>query len=53
MIKKSFPFASFDFEGVFGRHPTGKILSVVFYLKGVYFECKFWIFWFAIADAEN
>ena len=37
MIKKSFPFFSFDFESVFAKHPTGNILSFLFYPKAVYF----------------
>ena len=36
-------FFSSNFESVFAKHLTGKILSFVFYPKAVYFECKFWI----------
>ena len=32
-----------DFESVFAKHPTGKILSFVLYPKVVYFACKLWI----------
>ena len=46
-------FFSFDFESVFTKHPTGKILSFVFYPKAVYFECKFWISRSAITHAQN
>ena len=54
MVKKSFPFfLSFDFESVFAKHPTGKILSFVFYPKAVYFECKFSIPRSAITHAQN
>ena len=41
--QKIISFFPFDFESVFAKHPTGKILSFVFYPKAVYFECKFWI----------
>ena len=41
--QKIISFFSSDFESVFAKHPTGKILSFVFYPKAVYFECKFWI----------
>ena len=53
MIKKSFPFFSVDFESVFAKHLTGKILSFVFYPKAVYFVCKFWISRSAITHAQN
>ena len=39
--QKIISFFSSDFESVFAKHPTGKILSFVFYPKAVYFECKF------------
>ena len=39
--QKIISFFSYDFESVFAKHPTGKILSFVFYPKAVYFECKF------------
>ena len=39
--QKIISFFSSDFESVFAKHPTGKILSFVFYRKAVYFECKF------------
>ena len=42
-----------DFESVFAKHPTGKILSFVFYPKAVYFECKFWISRSAITHVQN
>ena len=41
--QKNHFFFSSDFESVFAKHPTGKILRFVFYPKAVYFECKFWI----------
>ena len=41
--QKIISFFSSDFESVFAKHPTGKILSFVFYPKAVYFVCKFWI----------
>ena len=41
--QKIISFFPFDFESVFVKHPTGKILSFVFYPKAVCFECKFWI----------
>ena len=46
-------FFSSDFESVFAKHPTGKILSFVFYPKAVYFECKFWISRSAITHVQN
>ena len=39
--QKVISFFSFDFESVFAKQPTGKILSFVFYPKAVYLECKF------------
>ena len=51
MIKKN--HFSFDFENVFAKHPTGKILSFVLYPKAVYFECKFWISRSAITHGQN
>ena len=39
--QKIISFFSSDFKSVFAKHPTGKILSFVFYQKAVYFECKF------------
>ena len=51
--QKIISFFSFDFESVFAKHPTGKILSFVFYPKAVYFECKFWISQSAITHAQN
>ena len=51
--QKIISFFSFDFESVFAKHPTGKILSFVFYLKAVYFECKFGISRSAITHAQN
>ena len=42
---------SFDFESVFAKHPTGKILSFVFHPKAVYFESKFSISRSAITHA--
>ena len=51
--QKIISFFSFDFESVFAKHPTGKILSFVFYPKAVYFECKFWISRSAITHAQN
>ena len=51
--QKIISFFSSDFEGVFAKHPNGKILSFVFYLKAVYFECKFWISPSAITHAQN
>ena len=41
--QKIISFYTSDFESVFAKHLTGKILSFVFYPKAVYFECKFWI----------
>ena len=46
-------FFSSDFESVFTQHPTGKILSFAFYLKAVYFECKFWISWSVITHVQK
>ena len=46
-------FLSTDFESVFAKHQTGKILSFVFYPKAVYFECKFWISRSAITHVQN
>ena len=46
-------FISSDFESVFAKDPTGKILSFVFYPKAVYFECKFWFSRSAITNAQN
>ena len=46
-------FISSDFESVFAKDPTGKILSFVFYPKAVYFECKFWISRSAITHVQN
>ena len=51
--QKIISFYSSDFESVFAKHPTGKILSFVFYPKAVYFECKFWISRSAITHAQN
>ena len=34
-------FFSFYFESVFAKHPTGKILSFLFYLKAVYLSVSF------------
>ena len=36
--EKIISFFSFDFESIFAKHPTDKILGFVFYLKAVYFE---------------
>ena len=44
---------SSNFESVFAKHSTGKILSFVFYLKAVYFDCKFWISGSAITHVHN
>ena len=51
--QKIISFFSSDFESVFAKHPTGKILSFVFYPKAVYFECKFWISRSAITHVQN
>ena len=51
--KKISSFFSSDFERVFAYHLTGKILSFKFYLKAVYFECKFWILRYAITRVQN
>ena len=51
--QKIISFFSFDFESVFAKHPTGKILSFVFYPNAVYFECKFWISRSAITHAQS
>ena len=51
--QKIISFFSSDFESVFTKHPTGKILSFVFYPKAVYFECKFWTSRSAIAQVQN
>ena len=34
-------FISSDFESVFAKHPTGKILSFVFYPKALFFSVSF------------
>ena len=51
--QKIISFFSADFESAFAKHPTGKILSFVFYPKAVYFECKFWISRSAITHVQN
>ena len=51
--QKIISFFSSDFESVFAKHPTGKILSFVFYPKAVYFECKFWISRSTITHIQN
>ena len=51
--QKIISFFSSDFESVFVKYATGKILSFVFYPKAVYFECKFWISWSVIAHIQN
>ena len=51
--QKIISFFSSDFESVFAKHPTGKILSFVLYPKAVYFECKFWISRSAITHVQN
>ena len=51
--KKISSFFSSDFESVFAKHPTGKILSFDFCPKAVYFECKFWITLSAISHVQN
>ena len=51
--QKIIAFFSSDFENVFAKHPTGKIVSFVFYPKAVYFECKFWISRSAITHVQN
>ena len=51
--QKIISFFSSDFESVFAKHLTGKILSFVFYPKAVYFECKFWISRSAITRVHN
>ena len=52
--QKIISFFSSDFESVFAKHPTGKILRFVFYPKAVYFECiKFWISRSAITHVQN
>ena len=51
--QKIISFFPSDFESVFAKHPTGKILSFVFYPKAVYFECKFWISRSAITHVQN
>ena len=51
--QKIISFFSSDFESLFAKHPTGKILSFVFYPKAVYFECKFWISRSAITHVQN
>ena len=51
--QKIISFFSSDFKSVFAKHPTGKILSFVFYPKAVYFECKFWIARSAITHVQN
>ena len=51
--QKIISFFSSDFESVFDKHPTGKILSFVFYPKAVYFKCKFWISRSAITHVQN
>ena len=40
--QKIISFFSSDFESVFAKHPTGKILSFVFYPNAVYFSVSFW-----------
>ena len=50
---KIISFFSSDFERVFAKHPTGKIVSFAFYPKVVYFECKFWISRSAITHVQN
>ena len=39
--QKIISFFSFDFESVFAKHPTGKILSLLFYPKAVYLSVSF------------
>ena len=51
--QKMVSFFSSDFESVFAKHPTGKILNFVFYPKAVYFECKIWILRSAITHVQN
>ena len=52
--QKLISFFSSDFESVFAKHPTGKILSFVFYPKAAYFECiKFWNSRSAITHVQN
>ena len=51
--QKIISFFSSDFESVFAKHPTGKILSFVLYPTAVYFECKFWISRSAITHVQN
>ena len=51
--QKIISFFSSDFESVFAKHPTGKILRFVFYPKAVYFECKFWIPRSGITHVQN
>ena len=51
--QKIISFFSSDFESLFTKDPTGKILSFVFYPKAAYFECKFWISRSAITHVQN
>ena len=51
--QKLISFFSSDFESVFAKHSTGKILRFVFYPKAVYFECKFWISQSTINHIQN
>ena len=51
--QKTISFFSSDFESVFSKHSTGKILSFLFNPKAVYFECKFWISRSAITHVQN
>ena len=51
--QKIISFFSSNFESVFAKHPTSKILRVVLYPKAVYFECKFWISRSAITHVQN
>ena len=51
--QKIISFFSSDFESVFAKCLTGKILSFAFYLNTVYFECKFWISRSTITHVQN
>ena len=55
MIKKKKSFLSFssDFESVIAQHLTGKVLSLDFDPKAIYFECKFWISRSAITHVQE
>jgi len=53
MKKNITSYFSSDFESVFAKHLTSKVLSFDFYPRAVYFECKFWISRSAITNVRN